>query len=245
MSMIWSSRERNRSCSPLSRRSRGRIANPPLHHLEQKNHSLRFVRILKTEFARNSPSRGPNLANSITWPRPISPSVQWLENSSRTTDQLHAAVLGRLGIGRPQKLLLAQADGFEPRRCNAERIDQGVADGVGTLLAELEIVLAAASAVGVPDNQKPVALQIRMIERVRHQADGLERIRADAGRVEVELDRDGQLRQLVEIVGQGRAVHPGGARWVIQALDRHLPQPGGRQCRRRLLDSLKAGDETG
>src|SRR5262245_47749351 len=85
MSMIWSSRERNRSCSPLSRRSRGRIANPPLHHLEQKNHSLRFVRILKTEFARNSPSRGPNLANSITWPRTISPSVQWLENSSRTT----------------------------------------------------------------------------------------------------------------------------------------------------------------
>src|ERR1700751_2259073 len=30
-SMIWSSRERNRSCSPPSRRSRGRIANLPLH----------------------------------------------------------------------------------------------------------------------------------------------------------------------------------------------------------------------
>jgi hypothetical protein len=33
--MIWSSRERNRSCSPLSRRSRGRIANPPLHPFER------------------------------------------------------------------------------------------------------------------------------------------------------------------------------------------------------------------
>src|SRR5260370_1824518 len=35
MSMIWSSRERNRSCLPLSRRSRGRIANLPLHQLER------------------------------------------------------------------------------------------------------------------------------------------------------------------------------------------------------------------
>src|SRR5215216_3760944 len=32
MSMIWSSRERNRSCAPVSRRSLGRIANPPLDH---------------------------------------------------------------------------------------------------------------------------------------------------------------------------------------------------------------------
>src|SRR5438128_1409889 len=34
--MIWSSRERNRSCSLVSRRSRGRIANPPLHQLERE-----------------------------------------------------------------------------------------------------------------------------------------------------------------------------------------------------------------
>src|SRR5438270_7068576 len=40
MSMIWSSRERNRSCSPLSRRSRGRIANPPLHQLEREESRL-------------------------------------------------------------------------------------------------------------------------------------------------------------------------------------------------------------
>src|SRR6266849_8876217 len=40
MSMIWSSRERNRSCSPPSRRSRGRIANPPLHQFEREESRL-------------------------------------------------------------------------------------------------------------------------------------------------------------------------------------------------------------
>src|SRR5262249_34379359 len=40
MSMIWSSRERNRSCSLVSRRSRGRIANPPLHQLEREESRL-------------------------------------------------------------------------------------------------------------------------------------------------------------------------------------------------------------
>src|SRR5262249_41708834 len=34
--MIWSSRDRNRSCSLVSRRSRGRIANRPLHQLERE-----------------------------------------------------------------------------------------------------------------------------------------------------------------------------------------------------------------
>src|SRR6266550_914171 len=38
--VIWSSRERNRSCSPLSRRSRGRIANPPLNQLEREKSRL-------------------------------------------------------------------------------------------------------------------------------------------------------------------------------------------------------------
>src|SRR6476620_2312582 len=40
MSMICSSRERNRSCSPLSRLSRGRIANPPLNQLEREESRL-------------------------------------------------------------------------------------------------------------------------------------------------------------------------------------------------------------
>src|SRR5262249_30190441 len=38
--VIWSSRERNRSCSLVSRRSRGRIANPPLHQLEREDSRL-------------------------------------------------------------------------------------------------------------------------------------------------------------------------------------------------------------
>src|SRR5437762_4874643 len=40
MSMIWSSRERNRSCSLVSRRSRGRIANSPLHQREREESQL-------------------------------------------------------------------------------------------------------------------------------------------------------------------------------------------------------------
>src|SRR5712672_2644967 len=40
MSMIWSSRERNRSCSLVSRRSRGRIASPPLHQFEREESRL-------------------------------------------------------------------------------------------------------------------------------------------------------------------------------------------------------------
>ena len=57
---------------------------------------------------------------------------------------------------------------------DTEGIDQRFADRGGALLAQLQIGLAAASRVGVTDDQKPVALQVRMIERVRHQADGLE-----------------------------------------------------------------------
>src|SRR6266496_3029877 len=42
--MIWSSRERNRSCSLVSRRSRGRIANSPLHQLEREESRLAIRR---------------------------------------------------------------------------------------------------------------------------------------------------------------------------------------------------------
>src|SRR5262249_5061451 len=48
MSMIWSSRERNRSCSLVPRRSRGRIAKIPRSiSSSEKNHGLRFEGILK------------------------------------------------------------------------------------------------------------------------------------------------------------------------------------------------------
>src|SRR5262249_52080898 len=40
ISMIWSSRERNRSCSLVSRRSRGRIEIARLHQLEREESRL-------------------------------------------------------------------------------------------------------------------------------------------------------------------------------------------------------------
>src|SRR5262249_323858 len=53
MSMIWSSRERNSSCSLVSRRSRGRIANPRSIGSSEKNHGLRFEGILKIDLQGN------------------------------------------------------------------------------------------------------------------------------------------------------------------------------------------------
>ena len=66
ISMIWSSRERNSSCSPVSRRSRGRIANLPLHQLEREESRLAIRENLKIEFARKSPPKAQKPANSIT-----------------------------------------------------------------------------------------------------------------------------------------------------------------------------------
>src|SRR5262249_37311300 len=62
-SMIRSSRERNRSCSPVSCRSRGRIAHPPSIISRARNHSLRFEGIAKTickKTAASPPNSGKN-----------------------------------------------------------------------------------------------------------------------------------------------------------------------------------------
>src|SRR6266702_526745 len=58
MLMTWSSRERNRSCSPLPRRSRGRI-EPSANHMTAENHSLRFEGIPNRNLQENRPRR-PN-----------------------------------------------------------------------------------------------------------------------------------------------------------------------------------------
>src|SRR6201984_1395569 len=61
--MIRSSRERNRSCSPVSCRSRGRIAHPPSIISRARNHSLRFEGIAKTickKTAAPPPNSGKN-----------------------------------------------------------------------------------------------------------------------------------------------------------------------------------------
>src|SRR5262245_24293905 len=61
MSMIWSSRERNRSRSLVARRSRGRLANPLLHQLEREESRLAIRGNPQNRFARKSPSKGPKI----------------------------------------------------------------------------------------------------------------------------------------------------------------------------------------
>src|SRR5215831_6387192 len=54
------------SCSLVSRRSCGRIANPPLHQLEREESRLAIRGNPQNRFARKSPSKGQKPANSIT-----------------------------------------------------------------------------------------------------------------------------------------------------------------------------------
>src|SRR5690242_16331209 len=99
--MIRSSRERNRSCSPVSRRSRGRIAPPPSNISRARNHSLRFEGIAK-QFARKPQRRHPIPAKAITWKGSITHLVQRLGNTSRATNAAPASffiVAGGLGGG--------------------------------------------------------------------------------------------------------------------------------------------------
>src|SRR5262249_35309919 len=60
------SRERNRSCTLVSRCSRGRIASPPPHQLGREESRLAIRGNLQNRFARKSPSKDQKLANSIT-----------------------------------------------------------------------------------------------------------------------------------------------------------------------------------
>ena len=75
-----------------------------------------------------------------------------------------------------------------------------LADRFGAPVAELEIVFAATGGVGVADDQEAIAVQHGMIKRVRHQPDRTIRLRADPRRIEVEINRDSQLRHLVELL---------------------------------------------
>src|SRR5262245_29771084 len=74
--MIWSSRDRNRSCSPVSRRSRGFMA-PQSTRLRPRESRI--------QFARNHHSGPHLLAKSITSSRPFQTHNQRLRKSSRTT----------------------------------------------------------------------------------------------------------------------------------------------------------------
>jgi ferredoxin-thioredoxin reductase catalytic subunit len=60
ISMIWSSRERNTSRSLASRRSRGRIANPPLHLLEREESWLAIRGNPKIDLQGSRPPKARN-----------------------------------------------------------------------------------------------------------------------------------------------------------------------------------------
>src|SRR6516225_10126104 len=83
--MIWSSRERNRSCSLLSRRSRGRIANPRSISSSEKNHGLRFEGILKIDLQGNRPPKAKNRQIRLLERAQSSSLFNSFLNSSRAT----------------------------------------------------------------------------------------------------------------------------------------------------------------
>jgi hypothetical protein len=61
--MIRSGRERNRSCSPVSYRSRGRVAHPPSIISRARNYSLRFkgiAKIICKKTVASPPNSGKN-----------------------------------------------------------------------------------------------------------------------------------------------------------------------------------------
>src|ERR1700758_100596 len=82
--MIRSSRERNRSCSPVSCRSRGRIARPPSSSRGQGITASDSEESQK-QFARKPQRRRPIPAKTITWKGSITHLVQRLGNTSRAT----------------------------------------------------------------------------------------------------------------------------------------------------------------
>src|SRR6516164_8120643 len=84
--MIWSSRERNRSCSLLSRRSRGRIAKFPRSiSSSEKNHGLRFEGILKIDLQGNRPPKAKNRQIRLLERAQSSSLFNSFLNSSRAT----------------------------------------------------------------------------------------------------------------------------------------------------------------
>src|ERR1700694_1815883 len=85
MLITWSSRERNRSCSPLSRRSRGRIEPPPItFRSTESSHRIRGKP--KLQIARKSTPEPQFPANPIAEIPAISIANQSLQDISRTTN---------------------------------------------------------------------------------------------------------------------------------------------------------------
>jgi hypothetical protein len=86
MLMTWSSRERKRSCSPLSRRSRGRIDAPPIT-FEGRESQLQIRGNPQPHFARKSNPQPQFPANPNAGIPAISIAGQSLRDISRTTNK--------------------------------------------------------------------------------------------------------------------------------------------------------------
>src|SRR5277367_7129641 len=85
MLMTLSSRERNRSCSPLSRRSRGLIEIPPLDPTKRTESQLQIRGNPQPEFARKPAPEPQYPANSTAEIPTISIVNQSLRDISRST----------------------------------------------------------------------------------------------------------------------------------------------------------------
>src|SRR5580700_8087238 len=88
--MIRSSRERNRSCSPVSCRSRGRIVTLPRSSRGQ-GITASDSKESQKQFARKPQRRRPIPAKTITWKGSITLLVQRLGNTSRATKKTEEA----------------------------------------------------------------------------------------------------------------------------------------------------------
>src|SRR3954469_675236 len=84
-----------------------------------------------------------------------------------------------------------------------------------------------------------------MVQGISHETDGAEGIRANSCRIKVELNRDGELRELIQLFKQWRAIHPTGSRRVLCTLDSKLPQADGADARCDLFDTLETVDQVG
>src|SRR5215471_6711231 len=118
MSMIWSSRERNRSCSLVSRRSRGRIANPRSISSSEKNHGLRFEGILEIDFLS-----GPNHpAHSIVFKFFTDDCLIWRENElTPQTPRYYPKAQIRQGADRDGALRPSQKTSYRLDNCHCAR----------------------------------------------------------------------------------------------------------------------------
>ncbi len=157
--------------------------------------------------------------------------------------QLHAPVFSGFGIAPIEQLFLAKAHSFDTCGPDPEGVDQRFPNGIGALLAQLEIILTVSLCIRMPYDQEAVSLQIRVIQSVRHKSDGLEGIRSNSRRVEVKLYGDGELRKTAELLGQRFAVYPIGTCRVANSLGGELPQTRSVNTNGGGLDTLKTGDD--